>query len=161
MDIEISRMFNQLYKKFLNENFDLSDIEMLIELVRRYEITKDNAKAILEIPKTVFKNDIQFLSFSQSGGYFAGNLTGTSHSSEYIDSFRDDLINITFNEKDIANFIDYCIHNFDSIGWNGLEFYLRIPQVLLNWDNSRILDESTFLNNGNIYAKILKKEFSL
>lgn len=160
MNIDVWRDFNSIYKNLDGNRATLKEIRMLVVLVRKYiyNLSDKQIVSLLEIPKNVISKDISLNNnVQQNGDYFAENLLNPKEGTFLGDLALDFKQNKIFTD-DVVKLITYC-QNEIALNKEEIDFYLRVPETILNPENSILRDEEEFRSAQSVFAQVLKNNF--
>lgn len=161
-NINVLRDFNIIYQKFNEKSATLEEIETLLSLVRKHKgnLSDEQIISILEIPQNVIREDIELNNpLKQSGSYFSKNIRNPKKA-KFLGDLATKFGQNEIYKDDVADLIAYCQKEIDSER-NELEFYLRVPEVILGFGNSILKNEDGFRKAQYVFARILKKQLGL
>lgn len=158
MNLETKREFNEIAVAFKEDKFNCKTVSELVRLTREYkkDITNEEAKALLEIPLGVLKNDVELINpkkwSSEQGGYFAGNITWVDDA--FKAKWKSVFTDYDFSLEDIYNLSKIVSDDFEKYR-SASEFLLRNAEVTLR-DDVKIKKTSNFSKSGQVfYSHIL------
>lgn len=166
-NIKLQREFNEISKKFNNNDFDLGTIADLVDTIRRNitELTEEEIEFLLEIPITLLTQAVTVKDLAkwqkENSKYFSHNMF--SEGDEIIDGLKIKFQSENYSLDDIWLIAIYVRDNFTSLMKEQgkiIEYPLRNVAVTFR-HHVELINKDDLYASGNMFSRYIDKAISL